>query len=130
MSRRPGPGGPRKRRMGDFGERVAANHLEAKGYKILERNWSVREGEIDIIASRGNDLVFVEVRSRRGQEHGLPEESISERKRAHIRAAASAYIQQNPGAPPEHRIDVIVLELDRKGRVVRVEQFENAIEDD
>ncbi|HEY4685902.1 MAG TPA: YraN family protein, partial [Dehalococcoidia bacterium] len=58
--------GPRRRRFGDFGERVAASHLEAKGYRILERNWSVREGEIDLIASRGDDLIFVEVRSRRG----------------------------------------------------------------
>jgi putative endonuclease len=63
----------RSRSLGNFGERVAASHLEAKGYAILERNWSVREGEIDLIASRGRDLVFVEVRSRRGRSMGLPE---------------------------------------------------------
>jgi putative endonuclease len=122
--------GPRRRRFGDFGERVAASHLEAKGYQILERNWATREGEIDLIASRGRDLVFVEVRSRRGGSYGTPEESITGRKAAHLRAAAAAYAQQHPEAPPDVRIDAVVIELDAKGRVLRVEQIENAIEDD
>jgi putative endonuclease len=120
----------RRRRFGDFGERVASSHLEAKGYEILERNWSVKEGEIDLIASRGPNLVFVEVRSRQGQSMGLPEESITGRKSHHVRAAAQVYIQQHPDAPPNHRIDVVVIELDHRGRVMRVEQIENAIEDE
>jgi len=128
LSRR--PSGPRRRRFGDFGERVAASHLESKGFTILEKNWSVREGEIDIVASKGTDLVFVEVRSRQGRNFGTPEESITGRKAAHVRAAAAAYIQQHPDAPPNPRIDVVVLELDAKGRVLRVEQIENAIEDE
>jgi putative endonuclease len=123
--------GPRRRRLGDFGERVAASHLEAKGYQILERNWATREGEIDIIASRGDDLVFVEVRSKQGrQPTGTPEESITGRKAQHLRAAAAAYSQEHPEAPANQRIDVVVLELDAKGRVMRVEQIENAIEDE
>ncbi len=120
----------RIRRLGDFGERVATAHLESKGYAIRERNWATREGEIDIIAERGDSLVFVEVRSRRGQAMGGPEESITGRKLSHLRAAVAAYVQQHPEAPPNHRIDVVVLELDRKGRVMRVEQIENAVEDE
>ena len=122
--------GPRRRRLGDFGERVAASHLESKGYEILERNYQVREGEIDIIASKGEELVFVEVRSKQGRSFGLPEESISGRKADHVRAAAAAYVQEHPEAPANQRIDVVVLELDAKGRVLRVEQIENAIEDE
>jgi putative endonuclease len=120
----------RNRNFGNFGERVAASHLESKGYEILERNYSTREGEIDIIASRGDDLVFVEVRSRRGRNFGTPEESISGRKAAHVRAAAAAYVQEHPNSPPNQRVDVVALELDAKGRVLRVEQIENAIEDE
>ena len=106
----------RKRRLGDFGERVAASHLEAKGYEILERNWACPEGEIDLIASRGM---------------GTPEESVvDERKQSHLRAAAAAYAQAHPDAPPNHRIDVVAIELDHRGRVLRVEQIENAIEDE
>ena len=122
--------GPRRRRFGDFGERVAASHLEAKGYAILERNWASREGEIDLIASRGGNIVFVEVRSRQGRTMGGPEESINGRKASHMRAAAAAYSQQHPDAPENQRIDVVVIELDAKGRVMRVEQIENAIEDE
>jgi len=120
----------RNRNFGNFSERVAASHLESKGYEILERNWSVREGEIDLIARRADELVFVEVRSRsvrRGM--GTPEESITGRKANHVRAAAAVYVQEHPEAPPNQRIDVIALELDAKGRVLRVEQIENAIED-
>jgi putative endonuclease len=121
----------RNRNFGNFGERVAASHLESKGYEILERNWSVREGEIDIIASRGDEIVFVEVRSRRGGGRmGTPEESITGRKAAHVRAAAAAYVQEHPEVPENQRIDVVALELDAKGRVLRVEQIENAIEDE
>jgi putative endonuclease len=119
----------RNRNFGNFGERVAASHLESKGYQILERNWSVREGEIDLIAQRPGEIVFVEVRSRRGSLMGTPEESITGRKAAHVRAAAAAYLQEHPEAPPNQRIDVVALELDNKGRVLRVEQIENAIED-
>lgn len=123
-------GRSRARSLGNFGERVAASHLEAKGYEILERNWSVREGEIDIIASKPDEIIFVEVRSRRGRSFGTPEESITGRKAAHVRAAAAAYLQEHPEAPDTQRIDVVALELDAKGRVLRVEQIENAIEDE
>lgn len=122
--------GPRRRRLGDFGERVAASHLEAKGYEILERNYESREGEIDIIASRGPNLIFVEVRSKQSRGFGTPEESITGRKAQHVRAAAAAYVAEHPEAPPNQRIDAIVIELDAKGRVLRVEQIENAIEDE
>jgi len=123
-------GRARARSLGNFGERVAASHLEAKGYEILERNWSVPEGEIDIIASKPAEIIFVEVRSRRGRNFGTPEESITGRKASHVRAAAAAYLQEHPEAPETQRIDVIALELDAKGRVLRVEQIENAIEDE
>jgi putative endonuclease len=123
-------GRARARSLGNFGERVAASHLEAKGYAILERNWSAPEGEIDIIAAKPDEIIFVEVRSRRGRTFGTPEESITGRKAAHVRAAAAAYLMEHPDAPETQRIDVIALELDAKGRVLRVEQIENAIEDE
>jgi putative endonuclease len=118
----------RARSLGNFGERVAASHLESKGYTVLERNWSCRLGEIDLIVSRGDDLVFVEVRSRKGRDFGAPEESITGRKRLHLLDTMNAYLAEHPDSPPTPRLDLVVLELDRKGRVLRVEQIENAIE--
>ena len=66
-----------RRDLGAFGERLAAAQLEAKGYRIRERNFRTREGEVDIIAEHGSTLVFVEVRTRRGDatraSHETPE---------------------------------------------------------
>src|SRR3989304_590475 len=119
---------PSRRDLGDFGERVAAPHLEAKGYHVRERNFRVAEGEIDIIAERDGTLVFVEVRTRRGGSHGTAAESITPRKAAHLLAAAQAYAQANPDCPPDQRIDVIAVELAPDGRVLSLEQIEGAVE--
>ena len=116
-----------RRDLGDFGERVAAAHLEAKGYRIRERNFRAREGEIDIIAERGGTLVFVEVRTRRGGSRGMAVESITARKAAHLLAAAQAYAQSNPDCSPDQRIDVIAVELAADGRVLAVEQIAGAV---
>ena len=87
----------RSRRLGNFGERVAASHLESKGYEILERNYATREGEVDLIAQRGDELVFVEVRSRQGRSFGTPEESITGRKAAHVPATPRSPFRRPPG---------------------------------
>jgi len=114
--------------LGEFGERVAAAHLEAKGYHIRERNFRVAEGEIDIIAECGGTLVFVEVRTRRGGSHGTAAESVTARKAAHLVAAAQSYAQANPGCPPDQRIDVIAVELAPDGRLLSLEHIEGAVE--
>jgi len=115
--------------LGDFGERVAAAHLEAKGYHIRERNFRVAEGEIDIIAERGGTLVFVEVRTRRGGSRGTAAESVTARKAAHLVAAAQAYAQARADCPAEQRIDVIAVDLAADGRVLSLEQIEGAVEE-
>ena len=115
--------------LGEFGERVAAAHLEAKGYHIRERNFRVAEGEIDIIAERGGTLVFVEVRTRRGGSRGTAAESVTARKAAHLVAAAQAYAQARADCPAEQRIDVIAVDLAADGRVLSLEQIEGAVEE-
>jgi putative endonuclease len=118
-----------RRDLGDFGERVAAAHLEATGYRIIDRNFRVREGEIDIIAQRGETLVFVEVRTRRGDAKGTAAESVTPAKAAKLVAAAQAYAQTAEGCPDDQRIDVIAVSLAEDGRVLSVEQIEGAVED-
>jgi putative endonuclease len=117
-------------RLGRFGERLAAAHLEAKGYAILDRNFRCREGEIDIIAENGGCLVFVEVRTRRGDAMGTALESITPLKCARLVAAAEAYCQQHPEAAPERRVDVIAVDLTPGGRLLRLEHIENAFSAD
>lgn len=113
--------------LGDFGERVAAAHLQANGYRIRERNFRTREGEVDIIAERGATLVFVEVRTRRGAAMGSAAESVTASKAARILAAAQAYVQSNEDCPGDQRIDVIALALAPDGRVLSLDHIEGAV---
>jgi putative endonuclease len=118
----------RRRALGDFGERVAAAHLEANGYHILATNFRVREGEMDIVAQRGDLVVFVEVKARRGNAMGSATESVHARKAQRLLIAAEAFGQQHPELPPERRIDLIAIDLDGGGRVVSLQHIENAVE--
>ena len=119
---------PGRRDLGAFGERVAAAHLEAKGYRIRARNFRCREGEIDIVAEDGDCLVFVEVRTRRGDAFGTPAESVTVAKERRLLTVARAYLQEHPDAPPDQRIDVVAVELSR-GRLLAVQHIEGAIGD-
>ena len=116
-------------RLGTFGERVAIAHLEEKGYRIRETNFRVREGEIDIVAEQGDTLVFVEVKTRRGDAMGSAKESIGWRKAQSLLLAAQAYEERHEELPPGRRIDVIAIDLDADGELLSVEHIESAIEE-
>jgi len=116
-----------RRRLGAFGERLAAAHLEAKGYRIRARNFRCREGEIDIVAQDGETLVFVEVRTRRGDALGGPAESVTAGKEARLVAAATAYVQSLPEPPTDQRIDVVAIQLSPGGRLLAVDHIEGAV---
>jgi putative endonuclease len=117
-----------RRDLGAFGERVAAAHLEAKGYRIRARNFRCREGEIDIVAEDGETLVFVEVRTRRGNALGTPAESVTVAKQRRLLTVAKAYLQEHADALPNQRIDVVAVELSR-GRLLAVQHIEGAVAD-
>ena len=124
-----GPSVPDDRKpLGDFGERVAAAHLEAKGYAILDRNFRVAEAELDIVARDGDTLVFVEVRTRRGGVAGAAAFSVNARKAQQLQHAAAWYIEEHPQfADDPARIDVITVELRRDGTLDKVTHIENAV---
>ena len=118
-----------QKRLGTFGERVAIAHLEEKGYRIRETNFRVREGEIDIVAEQGDTLVFVEVKTRRGDAMGSAKESIGWRKAQSLLLAAQAYEERHEELPPGRRIDVIAIDLDADGELLSVEHIESAVEE-
>jgi len=113
---------------GALGEKLAAAYLVKNHYNITETNFRCREGEADIIATKDNTLVFVEVRTKRSAAFGPPEESINDRKKEHLRAVASRYLETHQAASLDYRIDVIAIELARNGSAKRLEHIENAIE--
>jgi len=118
----------KRKELGALGERIAAEHLTGLGYVIRERNFRLREGEIDIVAEKDDYLVFIEVRTRRSHSFGTPEESVIARKKERLITLAQAYIQSHDGLPPSWRIDVVALELGPKGAISRLELIENAID--
>jgi putative endonuclease len=117
-----------RRALGDFAERVAAQHLLSRGYNIRERNVRTRYGEIDLIAEKGDLIAFVEVRCRRGGGMGSAIESLSRAKQNRLVALAEAYGQDHPGIPDQWRIDLIALDLASDGRVQSLRHIEGAVE--
>lgn len=115
-----------RRGLGRRGEELAAQHLQGKGFDIVARNWRCEMGELDLVARDGECLVLVEVRTRRGRSLGTPEESITPAKQTRLIDLSEAYVQES-GWPGDWRIDVVAIEMDRRGRVLRVDQYENAI---
>lgn len=109
------------RSAGKLGENFAAEYLRKKGYKILQRNFHTKFGEIDIIALDGKTLVFIEVKTRWSKEFGYPEESVTPKKIRHLIKAAWYYKLMNPQTPELMRIDVVATEVeDRMVREVRL----------
>ena len=113
-----------RRRQGAAGEAEAARFLEQAGYQILERNYRTRAGEIDLIARKGNLLVFVEVKMRSSEAFGRPEEAIDSRKQKKIIEIAQVYLAEHPCAAQDIRFDVIALTSRGAGR--HIEHFEDA----
>ncbi|MCI5167945.1 MAG: YraN family protein [Candidatus Electrothrix sp. GM3_4] len=113
---------PRKA-TGRSGEDLAAQHLEQQGYTILERNYRLRIGEIDIIARDKEYLVFIEVKTRRSRRIGNPFEAVDIRKQKKIVKIASAYLQ---GKELPVRFDVVAVYLNEQD--VRIEVLKNAFE--
>jgi putative endonuclease len=115
--------------VGRFGEDVAAGHLEAAGLQILARNWRCREGELDVVAREGTELVFVEVKTRSSLAYGFPAEAVHQRKSARIRRLALGWMheQRESGAGQSWsslRFDVVTVV--RTGSGVRVEHLRGA----
>lgn len=111
-------------RIGKWGEELAAEHLVGRGCEILARNARTPYGEIDIIAKQGEIVIFVEVKTRTSDKMGLPEESITTRKRQHMLSAAEHYAAEQE---IDHwQIDVISIE-GKPGSTPKITYFENAI---
>ncbi len=120
--------GDTRKKLGQLGETLAADHLERRGYVIRQRNYRCPAGEMDIVAEDGDCLVFVEVRTRRGREYGTPEESITAAKQARLVEVAQTYLQEHEW-PGDWRIDVVAIELTPGGRLERVAVIQNAVSD-
>ncbi|MEK7588086.1 MAG: YraN family protein [Patescibacteria group bacterium] len=101
-----------KQLLGKKGEDLTASYLEQHGYRIIDRNFKARYGEIDIIAIKDAILIFIEVKTRVGRAFGLPEEAVTPKKLNEVVGTARYYKLLHPELPDAMRIDVIGIELD------------------
>lgn len=109
----------RRKDLGRLGEDAAAKHLANKGCTILERNYRIRSGEVDIIAKEAETLVFVEVKTRMSRRYGSPAESVNAGKRRRISAAALQYVSENGAGDMPARFDVIEVYAETEGLRLR-----------
>jgi putative endonuclease len=96
----------RNKALGAHGEALTARWYEARGYRVIERNWRCREGEIDLIVALANTVVFCEVKTRRSADYGLPAEAVDRRKQQKIRLTAAAWLRETGTRPTSMRFDV------------------------
>jgi putative endonuclease len=96
-----------RRALGAAGESAVADWYLAAGYRVLDRNWRCREGELDIVTARPGCLVFCEVKTRRGTAFGSPAEAVTITKQRRIRTLAMRWLAEHPEARArELRFDV------------------------
>lgn len=113
-------------KIGQIGEQLAKEYLEKENFKILEQNYRTRFAEIDLIAEKNNVLVFVEVRTKVGENFGSPEDTINKNKLRKVLWNAKSYtgLKNWQGAA---RIDAICIVLNRDMSVSRLTHHENII---
>lgn len=95
------------KQTGDHGEDIACEYLKGQGYSILERNYRIQGGEIDIVAKEGETLVFIEVKTRHSRDYGLPKESMTPWKVRHLLKTARFYVQKINWGWNEYRLDFV-----------------------
>ena len=128
-------GGDPRRRLGARGEELAARHLEARGFEVVERNFRTRYGELDIVARDPRFLVFCEVKTRIIRDAARPGDvlgpfaAIGARKQRQVRAMAREWLaggRSEGPRPSELRFDAIGVSFDAGGRLLALEHLEAA----
>ncbi len=104
--------------LGAAGEDMAAAWYQRHGYELISRNWRCREGEIDIVARRGDVLVFCEVKTRSSTRFGTPAEAVTHTKRQRLRRLALQFLTTEPVRASQLRFDVAGI-LDGRLEVVQ-----------
>jgi putative endonuclease len=122
-----------RRRLGGLGESLAARHMEARGYEVIDRNFRTRHGELDLVARDARCLVFCEVKTRivRAAPSPFgPFASIGSRKQRRVRSMAREWLAARADRagprPADLRFDAIGVSFDARGRLLGIEHLEDA----
>ena len=119
-------------KLGVWGEELAVRFLGENGYKIITTNYRCAYGEVDIVVMDGEELVFVEVRTRRPGNFGTPEESLSPHKLRRLLATCQDYLQKSGQEDIQWRVDLISVRLEsgRKNnpKVERIDHLRHVLQ--
>lgn len=116
------------RSLGKLGEDKASEYLIKKGFKILEKNYSTKFGEIDLIVTKDNILRFMEVKLKKGDFFGTPEEMIGKNKLGRVQRMAEFYLLENPDMTKLYQIysiDAVCIVLNEDEEIERINLYEN-----
>ena len=111
-------------KVGKRGEKEAEVYIKEKGYSVLEKNYKNKYGEIDLVAQKNGELIFIEVRSKTENDFGTPEETVKEKKKKKLKQNALAYttFKNYEGF---YRIDLICIVFAKEGSLLRLTHYEN-----
>lgn len=113
-----------KKELGNIGEQIAVEYLEKQNYKVLKRNFYCKQGEIDIIAKDKQEIVFIEVKTRRNINFGKPAEAVNEVKQKHMYKSAKYFLYKTKSLNNFIRFDVIeILVKNGKFNVNHIKQI-------
>jgi putative endonuclease len=112
--------------VGRRGEELAARHLERLGMTVIARNVRLPGGEIDLVAQEGEELVFVEVKTRIGDAETAPDVAVTAAKLARLEQLAEAYVARADCPDRDWRVDVVAVVLGRNGRIVQIDHLPGA----
>jgi len=106
-----------RKQLGQLGEQAATRYLITQGYQLLDRNWRCRLGEIDLVAAREDQIIFVEVRTRASVRFGSGAESVDRHKQQKLRQLALAYLREKRmSQEAKLRFDVVSIQVLEDGR--------------
>ena len=119
----------RSYQIGRWGENLAKEFIENQGYSIIDHNVYTSHGELDIIAQKGEEIVFFEVKTRTSQKFGFPEEAVTKQKMQHLIDSALTFLQNYPHLNVQWRIDVITVEGSPKSSSIpEINWYKNAVQ--
>jgi putative endonuclease len=114
-----------RRRFGNHGEDLAVVFFMQKGFRIIERNWLCRLGEIDLIMTKDRTIVFVEVKLKIGEDWGTPEEMLNAGKLARVERVANAFLVINPKYKElARRIEAVCIVLNQDKTINRISHYD------
>ena len=117
-------GGGYNSKIGKLGEDLASQFLLDNGCKIIDRNFHTRYGEIDLVAQKGDEILFLEVKTRSSNQYGYPEQAVDAKKISHLLQAAKIYLKVKH-LSSFWRLDIISVELSPDNQIPKISWFKN-----